>query len=244
MKLLSIVLCLLMLFPVLPSSAEEDISGIWYARIMKIGDDVYPFSLLGFDCFIELNSDGTYRHVIMSDTLNGRWKYSEENHILTLTRSDNGASSSILWTEDDYLLQYEDEAIVYQRGPAPIAKPEEIRAESIDSFTGNWIAAYIEFTEVFVLTDELSLMGLGEFYSSAVIDPESLFFSMNTESSDPLLYDASVRFENGALTVGDCENVGFRIDRIFLTENGILKIPVIDKASNEISTIFYYLREE
>ena len=63
-KLISLILVVLLLCMALPAFAEEEVTGDWYLKTMKMDDQEYDAASIGYAITMTLNEDGTVIMVV------------------------------------------------------------------------------------------------------------------------------------------------------------------------------------
>lgn len=259
MKLLALLLSVCLVFPCLPSFAEEDITGTWTAEYYIMdGSTVIPYSFMGYS--IELKKDGSFIYTDSKERT-GTWVYSNNDYTVSLIDGTSGEEISILHYAESISLSsndgknneienpmIEEDSIggmtVYVRTDKPVNKPDTIQASSIDFFVGNWVA-----THILISQESGTWMPLEQFWeiqgkhfptSSVTIDSEHINLLLSGDDAN-FNFDGIVRFENGRIIASDLKDEDFLIEAN-ATEDDMMLITFIQ--DNESILQLYYTREE
>ena len=112
-KLISLILVVLLLCMALPTMAEEDITGDWYLKTMKMGDQEYDAAAIGFAITMTLNADGT-SSMSMPDSeeaLVGTWALDGDK--ITVTINDEPVSGIV--TDGAITLSQDGQDMIFTR---------------------------------------------------------------------------------------------------------------------------------
>lgn len=257
MKPVIFLLCLSLLFTGLPCLAEEDVTGIWNSRAVYLGDSGWVLcSMIDFRNTFEMKADGTYLDTGMN--VEGTWTYDKETHVITVSDRTGAVVRRLSTLEDGRAFEtFENHIILYSRGLALTSRPGQSAAKTIDVFSGNWTAVYLSSKSYFEALDDLEFMNISDYYSSAMIEGGSL--SALLYMNDHLIqYEAALKLENGILTAlpdpdmwYDGQRVSpqyadqtISVDRIILTENGMICISFALDKKSDIRLNLYYSRCE
>lgn len=244
MKLLSFLLCLSLLFISLPGLAEDDVTGIWYSRLIYMEGSWIPSSMTSFRDSFELKPDGTFLDPEMD--IKGTWSYDQVGHIISVTDEEGDIVRLLATLEDGCAYEtYEDLMFLYRRGPVPMTKPRQAAARSIDDFAGNWTAAYHSTGDFFETLDDMEFLGLVTF-SSAIIEGE--FLSVLLVQDDHLIqYESSIKMQNNKLVISGAPELKTWYDGIFTDSSDISSLITIDSitlAESDMICISFVLKTD
>ena len=235
-KLISLILVVLLLCMALPAMAEEDITGDWYLKTMKMGDQEYDAAAIGFAITMTLNADGT-SSMSMPDSeeaLVGTWALDGDK--ITVTIDDDPVEGTV--SVGAIVLEQDGGEMVFTRDEVSTITLAEVKAaESAEEFYGNWTSVYVEM-EGMVMDISVVEMGVPNVTISETgmefFDEEdgilTLILKMN-KLETPV-------FAEGKLTAkaaADAVNADFSIDAELL-EDGMLKLTLI---SNDSPMVLY-----
>ncbi|MBQ9923880.1 MAG: lipocalin family protein, partial [Clostridia bacterium] len=141
-KLISLILVMLLICMAIPTMAEEEITGDWYLKTMKMGDQEYEAASIGYVIQMTLNEDGS---VVMAmpeqEPETGTWVL--EGDKITVTIDDDPAEGTV--AEGAIILAQDGMEMVFTRDEAaPITLAEVKAAESAEAFYGDWTSVYVE----------------------------------------------------------------------------------------------------
>ena len=226
-KLISLILVVLLLCMALPTMAEEDITGDWYLKTMKMGDQEYDAAAIGFAITMTLIADGT-SSMSMPDSeeaLVGTWALDGDK--ITVTINDEPVSGIVI--DGAITLSQDGQDMIFTREAVEgITLAETKAAESAEEFYGDWTCLYVETEGTLI---DISVIGMG--VPSVTISETGLEFYDEEDGALTLILkvnklDAPV-FEEGKLSVkaaADAANPDFTIDAELL-EDGMLKMTLV-----------------
>ena len=164
-KLVSMMLILCMACLMLPAMADEEITGDWYLKIMKMGEQEYDAAAMGYAVTMTLNEDGS---VVMTvpgdDPASGTWTI--EGDEITVIANDSPAKGMV--SEGVFMLASEDgQVMIFTReAPETVALAEVIPAESAEEFYGPWTIVYLDMEgrimDIAAMGDEGALVTISE----------------------------------------------------------------------------------
>ena len=235
-KLISLILVVLLLCMALPAFAEEEVTGDWYLKTMKMDDQEYDAASIGYAITMTLNADGTVAMTMPGqEAAAGTWVL--EGDKITVTVNDSPAEGVV--AEGTITLSEDGMEMIFTRDVVEaIALAEVKAAESADAFYGEWNCEYVEM-EGMVMA--ISAVGMG--VPSVSISETGMKFYDEDDGTLTIILkvnklDAPV-FEEGKLTakaVADALNPDFNISAELL-EDGMLKLTVV---SNDSPMILYF----
>ena len=236
-KLVSLILVALLLCVALPVFAEEDVTGDWYLKTMKMGDREYDAASIGYAITMTLNEDGTVIMVVPDrEPTAGTWVL--EGDKITVTTDDEAAEGVV--SEGAISLSEKGMEMIFTREVVEaIALADVKAAETAEAFYGDWTSVYVETNGVVM---GISAVGMG--VPSVSISETEMKFYDEADGTLALILklnklDAPV-FEEGKLTVKaatDALNPNFNLSAELL-EDGMLKLTMI---SSNSPMILYFM---
>ena len=234
-KLISLILVMLLICMAIPTMAEEEITGDWYLKTMKMGDQEYEAASIGYVIQMTLNEDGS---VVMAmpeqEPETGTWVL--EGDKITVTIDDDPAEGTV--AEGAIILAQDGMEMVFTRDEAaPITLAEVKAAESAEAFYGDWTSVYVEMEGMVM---DISVVEMG--VPNVTISETGMEFFDEEDGILTLILkmnkvDAPV-FAEGKLTAKaavDAVNADFSIEAKLL-EDGMLKLTLI---SNDSPMVLY-----
>ena len=239
-KLISLILVMLLICMAIPTMAEEEITGDWYLKTMRMGDQEYEAASIGYVIQMTLNEDGS---VVMAmpeqEPETGTWVL--EGDKITVTIDDDPAEGTV--AEGAIILAQDGMELVFTRDEAaPITLAEVKAAESAEAFYGDWTSVYVEMEGMVM---EIAVVGMG--VPSVAISEDGMKFFDEEDGTLTLILkmnklDAPV-FAEGKLTAkaaADALNPDFSVDGELL-EDGMLKLTLI---SSDSPMVLYFTPAE
>ena len=236
-KLISLILVVLLLCMALPAFAEEDITGDWYLKTMKMGDQEYDAASIGYAVTMTLNADGTMTMAMPGqEPIAGTWVM--EGDKITVTADDSPAEGVV--SDGMITLSQEDMEMIFTRDVVEAITLAEVKAaETAEEFYGDWTCVYVEMEGKVI---EISVVGMGT--PKVIISETGLEFYDEEDGAMTIMLkinklEAPV-FEEGKLTakaVADAMNTDFSMTAELL-EDGMLKLTMV---SNDSPMILYFV---
>ncbi len=239
-KLVSLILVLLLICMVIPTMAEEEITGDWYLKTMKSGDQEYDAASIGYVIVMTLNEDGSATMTMPGqEPIAGTWALDGDK--ITVTADDAPVDGTV--SEGAIVLEQDGMEMVFTREEvSAIALAEVKAAESAEEFYGDWTCVYLEM-EGKVMDIAIVEMGIPH----VSISENGLEFYDEDDGTLTLVLkmnklDAPV-FAEGKLAVkaaADALNPNFAVDAELL-EDGMLKLTVV---ADNSPMILYFIPAE
>ena len=136
-KFFALILVLAMACALLPATAEEDMTGVWYMKTMVVGEQTIDVAMMGMEGSLTLNADGT--GVMASNGQDSECSWTPTS--ITI----NGDTAELALVDGELVISSEGTSMVFSR-EAPSAvemAPENLNAAAED-FNGNWTCAYLD----------------------------------------------------------------------------------------------------
>ena len=225
-KLISLILVALLLCLALPAMAEEEITGDWFVKTMKEGDQEYDAASIGYAMTLTLNDDGTVVMAIPGQEASvGTWTL--EGDRITVTINDSPVSGTV----SDGVMDLEQdgmELIFTREAVEAIAVAEIKAAEAAEAFYGEWTCAYADADGMIV---DIAVADMGR--PNMSISETAMTFSDEEDGLLAFLLNmaklGAPSFGEGKLTVNagpDAPNPEFSAT-VELLEDGMTKLTMI-----------------
>ena len=240
-KLISLILVMLLICMAIPTMAEEDVTGDWYLKTMKMGDQEYDAASIGYVIVMTLNADGsaTMAMPTTGESSTGTWTLDGDK--ITVTIDDDPVEGTV--SEGAIVLEQDGGEMVFTRDEVSTITLAEVKAaESAEEFYGDWTCVYLEM-EGKVMDIAIVEMGIPH----VSISENGLEFYDEDDGTLTLVLkmnklDAPV-FAEGKLAVkaaADALNPNFAVDAELL-EDGMLKLTVV---ADNSPMILYFIPAE
>jgi len=235
-KLISLILVMLLICMALPVMAEEEVTGDWYLKTMKMGDQEYDAAAIGYVITMTLNADGTMAMAMPGEEpVLGTWTL--EGDKITVSADDSPVEGTV--SEGMIILAEDGGEMIFTRETVEaIALAAVKAAESGEEFYGDWTCVYVEMDGSVM---ELAAIGMGV-PSMSISETAMEFFDEDDGTLTTLLkvnkLEAPV-FAEGKLSakaVADALNPNFAVEAELL-EDGMLKLTVV---ANDSPMILYF----
>lgn len=239
-KLISLILVMLLICMAIPTMAEEDITGDWYLKTMKSGDQEYDAASIGYVIVMTLNADGSAVMTMPGqEPVTGTWTL--EGNKITVTADDTPVEGTV--SEGAIILEQDGMEMVFSRDEVSAITLAEVKAaESAEEFYGNWTCVYLEMEGKVM---EISIVGMG--VPSVAISENGMEFFDEGDGTLTLVLKMNKLgapvFAEGKLAVkaaADALNPNFTVDAELL-EDGMLKLTLV---SNDSPMILYFTPAE
>lgn len=239
-KLISLILVMLLICMAIPTMAEEDITGDWYLKTMKSGDQEYDAASIGYVIVMTLNADGSAVMTMPGqEPVTGTWTL--EGNKITVTADDTPVEGTV--SEGAIILEQDGMEMVFSREEVSAITLAEVKAaESAEEFYGNWTCVYLEMEGKVM---EISIVGMG--VPSVAISENGMEFFDEGDGTLTLILKMNKLgapvFAEGKLAVkaaADALNPNFTVDAELL-EDGMLKLTLV---SNDSPMILYFTPAE
>ena len=239
-KLISLILVMLLICMAIPTMAEEDITGDWYLKTMKSGDQEYDAASIGYVIVMTLNADGSAVMTMPGqEPVTGTWTL--EGNKITVTADDTPVEGTV--SEGASILEQDGMEMVFSRDEVSAITLAEVKAaESAEEFYGNWTCVYLEMEGKVM---EISIVGMG--VPSVAISENGMEFFDEGDGTLTLVLKMNKLgapvFAEGKLAVkaaADALNPNFTVDAELL-EDGMLKLTLV---SNDSPMILYFTPAE
>lgn len=239
-KLISLILVMLLICMAIPTMAEEDITGDWYLKTMKSGDQEYDAASIGYVIVMTLNADGSAVMTMPGqEPVTGTWTL--EGNKITVTADDTPVEGTV--SEGAIILEQDGMEMVFSRDEVSAITLAEVKAaESAEEFYGNWTCVYLEMEGKVM---EISIVGMG--VPSVAISENGMEFFDEGDGTLTLILKMNKLgapvFAEGKLAVkaaADALNPNFTVDAELL-EDGMLKLTLV---SNDSPMILYFTPAE
>ena len=239
-KLVSLILVLLLICMAIPTMAEEEITGDWYLKTMKSGDQEYDAASIGYVIVMTLNEDGSATMTMPGqEPIAGTWTLDGDK--ITVTADDAPVDGTV--SEGAIVLEQDGMEMVFTREEvSAIALAEVKAAESAEEFYGDWTCVYLEMegkvmdiaiVEMGIPHVSISENGL-EFYDE---DDGTLTLVLKMNKLDaPVFAEGKIAVKAAA----DALNPNFAVDAELL-EDGMLKLTVV---ADNSPMILYFIPAE
>ena len=225
-KLISLILVMLLICMALPAMADEEVTGDWYLKTMKMGDQEYDAAAIGYVITMTLNADGTMAMAMPGEEpVLGTWTL--EGDKITVTADDSPVEGTV---SEGMIILAEDggEMIFTREAVEAIALAEVKAAGSAEEFYGDWTSVYVGSDESVM---EISVVGMG--VTKMIISETGVEFYDEEDGTLTIMLkinklDAPV-FEEGKLVIkaaADALNPEFNCTAELL-EDGMLKLAVL-----------------
>ena len=236
-KLISLILILCMACMLIPAVADEAVTGEWYLKSMKMGEQEYDAAAMGVNIVMTLSEDGSLS-MTMPDSpepATGTWTLDGDQ--ITIDVDETPVSGTI--TAEAIELEQEGQVMVFTReAPVAITVADAKPAESAEDFYGQYTIAYVEM--------EGNLMDMSSLgYSTGLIIGEGTFEILPTNDEDMMALTIGMlaltptEMEDGALKVASATNPEGVDGKIELLEDGMIKITA-NNLSSQSSMVFYF----
>ena len=235
-KLISLILVMLLICMAIPTMAEEDITGDWYLKTMKSGDQEYDAASIGYVIAMTLNADGSAVMTMPGqEPVTGTWTL--EGNKITVTADDAPVEGTV--SEGAIILEQDGMEMVFTREEVSAITLAEVKAaESAEEFYGNWTCVYLEMEGKVM---EVAIVGMG--VPSVAISENSMEFFDEGDGTLTLVLKMNKLgapvFAEGKLAVkaaADALNPNFAIDAELL-EDGMLKLTLV--ADNSPMVLYF-----
>ena len=239
-KLISLILVMLLICMAIPTMAEEDITGDWYLKTMKSGDQEYDAASIGYVIAMTLNADGSAVMTMPGqEPVTGTWTL--EGNKITVTADDTPVEGTV--SEGAIILEQDGMEMVFSRDEVSAITLAEVKAaESAEEFYGNWTCVYLEMEGKVM---EVSILGMG--VPRVAISENGMEFFDEGDGTLTLILKMNKLgapvFAEGKLAVkaaADALNPNFTVDAELL-EDGMLKLTLV---SNDSPMILYFTPAE
>ncbi len=239
-KLISLILVMLLICMAIPTMAEEDITGDWYLKTMKSGDQEYDAASIGYVIVMTLNADGSAVMTMPGqEPVTGTWTL--EGNKITVTADDTPVEGTV--SEGAIILEQDGMEMVFSRDEVSAITLAEVKAaESAEEFYGNWTCVYLEMEGKVM---EISIVGMG--VPSVAISENGMEFFDEGDGTLTLILKMNKLgapvFAEGKLAVkaaAGALNPNFTVDAELL-EDGMLKLMLV---SNDSPMILYFTPAE
>ncbi len=239
-KLISLILVMLLICMAIPTMAEEEITGDWYLKTMKSGDQEYDAASIGYVIVMTLNADGSAVMTMPGqEPVTGTWTL--EGNKITVTADDTPVEGTV--SEGAIILEQDGMKMVFTRDEVSAITLAEVKAaESAEEFYGNWTCVYLEMEGKVM---EISIVGMG--VPSVAISENGMEFFDEGDGTLTLILKMNKLgapvFAEGKLAVkaaADALNPNFTVDAELL-EDGMLKLMLV---SNDSPMILYFTPAE
>lgn len=237
-KLISLLLILCMACMLIPTVAEEALTGEWYLKSMKMGEQEYDAAALGVNVVMALGEDGSAAMTTLDspDPVTGTWTLDGDQFTLNIEGEDP-VSGTV--TAEAIALEQEGQIMIFTReAPVAITVADAKAAESAEDFYGTYTIAYVDMEDRL-----MDMSGMG--YTTGLVIGEGTFEILPTNDEDMMALTLGMfaltptDLEDGVLKLTSAtspENVDGRIE---LLEDGMIKITTKNN-SNQSSLVFYF----
>ena len=237
-KLISLLLILCMTCMLIPAVAEEALTGEWYLKSMKMGEQEYDAAAMGVNIVMTLGEDGTAAMTMPDspDPVTGTWTLDGDQ--ITLNVADEAPITGTV-TAEAIALEQEGQIMIFTReAPVAIVVADAKAAESVEDFYGTYAIAYVDMEGR--LMDMASLGG-----ATGLVIGDGTFEIIPASEDDMMALTLGMfaltptDLEDGVLKLTSAtspENVDGRIE---LLEDGMIKITA-NNLSSQSSMVFYF----
>ena len=238
-KLISLLLILCMACMLIPAVAEEALTGEWYLKSMKMGEQEYDATVLGVNVVMALGEDGSAAMTTPDspDPVTGTWTLDGDQFTLNIEGEDP-VSGTV--TAEAIALEQEGQIMIFTReAPVAITVADAKAADSAEDFYGTYTIAYVDMEDRL-----MDMSGMG--YTTGLVIGEGTFEILPTNDEDMMALTLGMfaltptDLEDGVLKLTSAtspENVDGRIE---LLEDGMIKITTKNN-SNQSSLVFYFI---
>ena len=216
MKKTACIVLICLLLALIPSLAEEEVSGNWYLVYMTAeGTNVTPAD--GFTAALELRWTGDLRLKINGETGMGTWSRAEDG---TLLLSIDGDESGAVLQDGVLRVRMRDYDLFFDReqreNPPVSALPGIVPAENEEAFHGLWKSAFFAPDG----KEELVPSGTNQTYQ---ISPGRIIRSVIVwDGQKPQVTEMTAEFENGRLVYRPALGQNWPDSYLYLTDAGYL----------------------
>ena len=146
-KLISLFLILCLACMLIPAVAEEALTGEWYLKSMKMGEQEYDAAAMGVNIVMTLDEDGTATMTMPDspDPVTGTWTLDGDQ--FTLSIADEAPVTGTVTAEAIELEQEGQIMIFTKEAPAAIVVADAKAAESVEDFYGTYSIAYVDMED-------------------------------------------------------------------------------------------------
>ena len=232
-KLISLILALALCCMLVSAVADEEITGAWYAKTIKAGDQEYDAAAMGLNMTITLNEDGT----ASSGESTGTWTL--EGDQITVTIEGSPATGTV--TADTLTLEADGQTLIFTReAPEGITLADAVAAESIEEFYGEYTLAYMDMDGTVV---DVALFG-GLYPDLKLEEGVIEFVASSDEDLFAALYNVlglQGEFADGVMNLKSTLEGTEATGTIEKLEDGMIKVTL---NSYDTQVIFYYAPAE
>ncbi len=234
-KLISLVLALCMACMLIPALADDiNVTGEWYLKIMKMGDQEMDAAALGFTATLSLSENGTAVFGMIGEPQTGTWTL--DGDTITVTIDDSPASGPV--TADSLTIEADGQVMVFTReATQAITMADPKPAETAEEFYGEWTCAFVEMDGTIM---NLSAMGL--VYPNVTLGDGTVEFIAGEDDLFGTIFNMlglQSSFEDGVLKIVATVEGANATGTAQMLQDGMLKFSL----DNEGTTlILYYTR--
>ena len=235
-KLISLILILCMACMLIPAMADADITGEWYLKTMKMGEQEYDAQALGVNVVLTVNADNTAGMLTPDgpDPVPGTWALDGDQ----LTVTFEGAAMAGTAAEDALTVEADGQVMIFTReAPVAITVADVKAAGAAEEFYGEYTLAYMDQDGKI-----MDLAGLG--YTTGVSIGEDKFEILPANDNDMIALTVGMMalspdgFEDGALKMKSATNPDDVHGKLELLEDGMLMLS-IENTQNQATMTFY-----
>jgi len=227
-------------------------AGSWYAVSFVFNDIEWFPETWAQDLVVTLDADGHFSWGgKFYDAYEGTWSTLSDTEIQLVPDNDDGTPDaeyafSLNLNQDGCFVYVEEEGptvIFADHPPEKPARPEIIREESADKYSGEWILERIVFSDFFVTPEQFAVITGTEISSSIVLDGLDAYIALITNLSDGFTQQLKMKCENGSLVQAQNNN-GIYLRNVSMTDIGMLAVELCPDGSGEEPLMFYYSKAE
>ncbi len=248
------LLCTAVLMPC-PSLADTSptFAGSWYAVSFVLDGTEYFPETWDQDLVLTLGADGRFFWSgKFYDDYQGTWSTLSSTEIQLLPDDEDGTPGA---EEDAFSLNLnQDERLIYTEVEGPTiafadhlpekpVRPEAIREERADKYSGEWILERILVSDLFVTPEQFAAITGTEISSSLVLDGLDAYAAFSTNMSNSFSQQFEMKCENGNLVQAQ-KNQGIYLLNVSLTDTGMLAVEFCPDGSGEDPMMLYYIKTE
>lgn len=237
-KLISLFLIMCLACMLIPAVAEEALTGEWYMKSMKMGEQEYDAAALGVNIVMTLSEDGTAAMTMPDspDPVTGTWTLDGDQ--ITLNVADEAPITGKV-TAEAIALEQEGQIMLFTKeAPVAIVVADAKAAESVEDFYGEYSVAYVDMEGRLM---DMSSLG----YTTGLVIGDGIFEIKPTNDEDMMALTLGMLaltpagLEDGVLKVTSATAPESVDGQIELLEDGMIKITT-NNITSQSSMLFYF----
>ena len=251
-----LTLTLLITAVLMPSGLADtgpQFAGSWYAVSFVLDGTEYFPETWDQDLVLTLGADGRFFWSgKFYDDYQGTWSTLSSTEIQLLPDDEDGTPGA---EEDAFSLNLnQDKCLIYVEEDGPTiafadhlpekpVRPEIIREENADQYSGEWILERILVAEFFVTPEQFAVLTGTEITSSIVLDGLDAYPALSSNLSSGFTLQLKMKCDDGSLVQAQNDQ-GIYLRKVSLTDIGMLAVEFCTDGSGEDPLMFYYTKAE